>query len=71
MPRRYSCQNFEANEECEDARCFHCDDESQYLFDSVAQSFAFAFMTPTPVQMAFLALMDIGYDEDDPLDELE
>jgi len=71
MPRRHSCQHNEAGNDCPDPRCFHAADNHFYLFDNLEQAVAFAFGTPTRVQMIFLALMDLGYDEDDPLDELE
>jgi len=70
MPKRHSCQNFEARTDCEEPRCFHCDDETQYLFDTITQAL-FYTMLPLECQMMILALLDIGYDKRDPQDNLE
>lgn len=69
MPKRHSCQYFEANEKCSVKRCLHADDGTQYLFDTERQLLFFR-MVSLEGQMVFIALMDIGYDLQDPLDEL-
>lgn len=61
MPHRHLCPAFENEEDCEEARCLHAADGTQYLFESVVQAMCF-MATPGNFQELLCSLLDLGFD---------
>lgn len=75
MVKRHLCEYFEAGEECEEDLCVHViDDNSQYLFDNVAQRRLWELMYYLDGDKAnffiatFFNLLDCGFNQFEDLD---